>query len=144
MRKFKFFVVVLFLGIPAVSWSASQPDVTVIQAAADQGDALAQAQVGAVYYLGKGVMQDRSVAARWLKKAADQGLVEAVVMMGALSDVGLGVPPSARDAKAWYQKAVALGSEPAKGVLSYYTDVERAMKAMGIAKQYANLILRKK
>jgi len=71
-------------------------------------------------------------------------LVEAAVMMGALSDVGLGVPPSASDARAWYQKAVALGSEPAKGVLGYYTDVERAMKAMGIAKQYANLILRKK
>ena len=42
------------------------------------------------------------------------------------------------------QKAVALDSEPAKGVLSHYTDVERAMKAMGIAKQYATLILRKK
>jgi len=42
------------------------------------------------------------------------------------------------------QKAVSLGSEPAKGVLSYYADVERAMKAMGIVKQYANLILRKK
>jgi TPR repeat protein len=144
MNKIKSFLLVVFLLVPAVGWSASQPDVTVIQAAADQGDALAQAQVGAVYYLGKGVLQDRSVAARWLKKAADQGVVEAVVMMGALSDVGLGVPPSARDAKAWYQKAVALGSEPAKGVLSYYTDVERAMKAMGIAKQYANLILRKK
>jgi TPR repeat protein len=81
----------------------------VIQAAAEQGDALAQAQVGAVYYLDKGVMQDRSVAARWLKKAADQGLVEAVVMMGALSDVGLGVPSSARDAKAWYQKSSCFG-----------------------------------
>jgi len=144
MNKIKSFVLVVFLLVPVFGWSAGQPDLAVIKNTADQGDALAQAQVGAIYYLGKGVMQDPAIAARWLKKAADQGLVEAAVTMGALSDVGLGVPPSASDARAWYQKAVALGSEPAKGVLGYYTDVERAMKAMGIAKQYANLILRKK
>lgn len=144
MNKIKSLVLVVFLLVPVCSWSAGQPGLAVLQKSADQGNALAQAQVGAIYYLGKGVMQDPATAARWLKKAADQGLVEAAVMMGALSDIGLGVPASASDARAWYQKAVALGSEPAKGVLSYYTDVERAMKAMGIAKQYANLVLRKK
>ena len=41
--------------------------------AVDQGYALAQLDLGALYANGQGVAQDDAEAARWLIKAADQG-----------------------------------------------------------------------
>jgi TPR repeat protein len=38
--------------------------------AADQGDAFAQAAVGSMYDLGKGVAQDYTEAAKWFRMAA--------------------------------------------------------------------------
>ena len=48
-------------------------DLKAIQQSAEQGNALAQAKIGAIYYLGQGVLQDRKLAAEWMRKAADQG-----------------------------------------------------------------------
>jgi TPR repeat protein len=41
--------------------------------AADQSDALAQYNLGMMYYTGRGVPQDYAEAVRWYCKAADHG-----------------------------------------------------------------------
>lgn len=79
-----------------------------IQKKAEQGDALAQAQMGAMYQLGRnGVKKDAEQSAKWMLKAANQGLVEAEVFMAALYDRGLGVKQSDNTATQWYEKAAA-------------------------------------
>src|ERR1019366_8069776 len=45
--------------------------------AADQGDAVAQFNLGAMYDTGKGVPQDDAEAAKWFHKAAYQGNTDA-------------------------------------------------------------------
>lgn len=50
---------------------------TNIEAAAEQGDPKAQLMLGWHYYIGHGVAQDKSVAAKWYAKAARAGLPEA-------------------------------------------------------------------
>ncbi len=79
-----------------------------IQEKAEQGNALAQAQMGAMYQLGRnGVAKDKQESAKWMLKAAEQGLVEAEVFMAAIYDRGLGVKQSVSTATQWYEKAAA-------------------------------------
>ncbi|WP_288264747.1 tetratricopeptide repeat protein [uncultured Dialister sp.] len=47
------------------------------QKAADQGDAVAQYNLGTMYKNGLGVEQSYKKAAKWYRKAADQGLAAA-------------------------------------------------------------------
>ncbi len=73
-----------------------------IQQQAEQGDALAQAQMGAMCQLGRnGVAKDAQRSAKWMLKAANQGLVEAEVFMAALYDRGLGVKQDVNTATKW-------------------------------------------
>ncbi|MCA6070689.1 MAG: sel1 repeat family protein [Endomicrobium sp.] len=48
-----------------------------IRKVADQGDAWAQNNLGAMYDKGEGVQQNYNEALKWYRKAADQGHVEA-------------------------------------------------------------------
>jgi TPR repeat protein len=59
--------------------------------AADQGDPLAQAEVGYFYHHGLGVAQDYAEAMRWYRRAADQGNALAQHQIGYLYEHGLGV-----------------------------------------------------
>lgn len=47
------------------------------QAAAKQGDAAAQFDLGFMYYFGRGFKCSEKQAAKWFKKAAEQGHVDA-------------------------------------------------------------------
>ncbi|MGR9101377.1 MAG: hypothetical protein ACU826_12505, partial [Gammaproteobacteria bacterium] len=65
---FNYMRLLTVLGVLFLSFSASsesQVDINQIKPAAEQGDALAQAKMGAIYHLGQGVMQDHAEAARW-------------------------------------------------------------------------------
>lgn len=46
-----------------------------LRAFAQQGDARAQFNLGAMYRNGQGVPQDDALAAAWTRKATDQGLL---------------------------------------------------------------------
>ena len=56
--------------------------VTACQRLADQGNAVAEYNLGVLYNIGKGVTPDRAEAAKWLRKAADQGLAKAQAGLG--------------------------------------------------------------
>ena len=141
IRHGLFLAAILF----SMQLSAAGPvDFEAIKKAAEQGGAVAQSKLASAYYLGKGVTADRKQAAVWYNKAADQGDLDSMVMMAAMSDGGLGVSQSTSKGTTWYQKAANSGHEPSKGVLEYYTDQERPLKAMQIAYEYSKRILKKK
>ncbi len=58
---------------------------------AEQGNALAQFNLGLMYMEGKGVPQDDAEAVKWYRKAAEQGVTEAQYNLGLMYDDGRGV-----------------------------------------------------
>jgi TPR repeat protein len=54
--------------------------------AADQGDAKAQLNLGACYFRGEGVKQDKAEAVKWYRKAAEQGYELAIKALKELGE----------------------------------------------------------
>ena len=50
--------------------------------AAEQGDSMAQFNLGLMYDNGRGVPQDNTEAAKWYRKAAEQGYANAQFNLG--------------------------------------------------------------
>jgi hypothetical protein len=81
--------------------------------AADQGDADAQYNLGAMYANGQGIPQDYAEAMRWCRKAADQGNSSAQYHLGVMYAYGQGVPRDFVRAHIWTNLAAAQGDEEA-------------------------------
>ena len=78
-----------------------------LQPLAQQGDAMAQNNLGAMYNNGQGVVQSYQQAMAWYQKAANQGVAQAQNNLGAMYANGLGVAKNYQQAKAWWQKVLA-------------------------------------
>ena len=76
---------------------------------ADQGNALAQFNLGVMYDEGQGVPQDDAEAVKWYRKAADQGNALAQFNLGVMYGTGQGVPQDYAEAVKWYRKAADQG-----------------------------------
>ncbi len=74
---------------------------------AEQGDVLAQYNLGSMYSGGKGVPQDYAEAVKWYRKAAEQGMDEAQNNLGVMYANGLGVPQDYVLAHMWFNLAVS-------------------------------------
>ncbi len=85
---------------------------------AEQGDAVAQADLGRRYYAGEGVPQDDGEAVRWTRLAAEQGYAPAQYSLGLLYFRGRGVPGDDAAAARWYRAAAEQGHAPAQAALS--------------------------
>jgi uncharacterized protein len=81
----------------------------IVRPLAEGGDAIAQRDVGLLYYNGQGVARDYEQAAFWYRKAADQGEDVAENALGVLYINGQGVPKDYALAFAWLSKATAQG-----------------------------------
>jgi TPR repeat protein len=68
--------------VQAVSW---------YRQAAEQGNAVAQSNLGGFYRLGRGVPQDYAQAVTWFRQAADQGDAAAQFNLGIAYSFGEGV-----------------------------------------------------
>src|SRR5436190_952001 len=75
--------------------------------AADQGDAIAQFNLGVIYSEGLGVPQDNAEAAKWYRLAADQGNPQAQYNLGLWYAQGEGGTPDTVLAYMWFNLAVA-------------------------------------
>lgn len=84
------------------------------QIAADEGDPVAQRNLGFLYERGHGVNPDYLQAMAWYQKAADQGHRAAFNNIGFLYVAGLGVEQDFVQAHYWYTKAVVAGSAEGK------------------------------
>lgn len=77
---------------------------------AEQGDSMAQFNLGLMYVRGEGVTQDLSEAVAWFSKSADQGNVMAQVNLGNMYANGEGTPTDYAAAVNCYRKAAAQGN----------------------------------
>ncbi|MGH6920707.1 MAG: trypsin-like peptidase domain-containing protein, partial [Geminicoccaceae bacterium] len=75
--------------------------------AAEQGDAMAQHNLGFMYANGRGVAQDDVEAVRWYWMAADQGLADAQHNLGLMYAYGTGIPQDDLLAYMWLNLAAA-------------------------------------
>lgn len=134
-----------------VTYAEESEEQLVIQQSAEQGDAKAQAKLGAMYLLGNGVEKDEQQAAHWMLKAANQGHVEAQVIVAAMYDRGLGVKNDVKMATQWYEKAAAQGhtasrailgkNDVAKGGVAFSYQAMRLSAAKQIPTEYSKRIL---
>ena len=82
--------------------------------AAEQGNPVAQYNIGAFYYKGLGVKQSDSKAFYWWKKAAEQGNPDAQISMGFSYYGGKGIEQSNSKAFYWWEKAAKQGNPDAQ------------------------------
>ena len=78
--------------------------------AADQGNLLAQYNLGVMYLVGRGVPQNDAEAVRWYRMAADQGFTLAQRNLGFMYENGRGVPQNYAEAYKWYTLSAAQGN----------------------------------
>jgi uncharacterized protein len=81
--------------------------------AAEQGNAIAQYNLGDMYRVGEGVSADNSAAAIWYRKAAEQGYARAQNNLGVMYDNGEGVGQDDISAYIWFSLAAANGFKEA-------------------------------
>jgi TPR repeat protein len=99
-----------------VDWNLheDQRSVRLLQIGADLGDAVAQFNLGSLYYHGDLVPKDLFKAAELYQKAADQGHASAQYHLGRLYHFGQGVPKDLFKAAEFYQKAADQGDAGAQ------------------------------
>lgn len=72
------------------------------QQAADRGNTVAEAMLGAMYADGRGVARNNSEAVKWYRKAAEQGYYFAQSRLGTMYRDGRGVPEDLVEAHKWF------------------------------------------
>jgi len=94
------------------------------RALADQGNAEAQYNLGIMYSIGWGVLQDDAEAAKWFRLAAnqfrlaaDQGDAQAQAGLGQLYYIGRGVPQDYAEATKWFRLAANQSNAEAQAML---------------------------
>ena len=108
--------IAVFLGSTGVSWSAdyltgltayrggdyatAHRELTPL---AEQGDAVAQYNLGVLYRDGQGVPQDYKTAVKWTRLAAEQGDADAQHNLGSMYRKGQGVLQDYKTARKWYR-----------------------------------------
>ena len=86
----------------------------ILRPLAAQGDAVAQALIGAMYYRGQGVAKNYQEALKWYRLAAAQGIAMAQYNIGELYHNGKGVAENYQEALKWFRLAAAQGEELAQ------------------------------
>ena len=90
---------------------------TVIRPLAEQGNAVAQYNLGVSCDQGWGVPQDAAEAVKWYRLAADQGYSLAQQNLGDIYSGGRGVPRDLAEALKWYGLAANQGNAFAQNSL---------------------------
>jgi TPR repeat protein len=99
---------------------------------ADQGNAMAQNNIGYLYEQGLGVGQSYPEAMAWYRKAADHEIPLAQYALGLMYANGHGVPKHDVEAYGWLLLAGARGNESArKDIPNHEKELTRAQRAEG-------------
>ena len=113
-------LIILALAAACANGTAAQeePELTpgliqLIREKADQGNAEAQAVLGAMYDNGKGVRQEYTEAVKWYRRAAEQGIATAQFNLGMAYKNGQGIPQNYWEAYVWHSLAAANGHKKA-------------------------------
>ena len=97
-----------------VARDAGGDEIKLNHAAAEQGDAKAQVDLGVAYCNGTGVVADYKEAAKWFRKAAEQGNADGQYKLGVCYYSGIGVPKDQAEALKWLRKSAKQGDVDAQ------------------------------
>jgi uncharacterized protein len=86
---------------------------------AEDGDEIAQYNLGVLYANGQGVEQDNIEAFKWWRRSAQQGFVEATFNLGHMYAHGVGVHQDHSQAVRWWRTAANQGDIRAQHALGY-------------------------
>jgi TPR repeat protein len=89
---------------------------------AQQGSVDAQFLLGGLYFLGQGVQEDNTEAARWFRMAAEQGHASAQYSLGVMYTTAGGVPQDYVQAHMWLNLAWARMSGAEKADAAKWRD----------------------
>lgn len=84
---------------------------------AEQGDAIAQYNLGMMYRKGEGVLKDDKEAVKWFRISAEQGDPRSQTYLGVMYGEGMGVAKDNEEALKWYRLAAEQGFAGAMGNL---------------------------
>lgn len=98
---------------------------------AEQGNSVAQHNLGIIYENGKGVPLDYSEAFKWYLKAAESDYAPSQINLGRMYDNGTGVGTNHREARSWYLKAAEQGVAEAQ-----YNLGMQSFKGEGVLRDY--------
>lgn len=99
------------LGLNQAVWADDVSDFRENLQAAEQGNAAAQYNLGAMYYKGQGVRRDDAEVVRWYRQAAEQGLAQAQNNLGVMYAERRGVRQDRALAQEWFGKACQNGDQ---------------------------------
>jgi TPR repeat protein len=85
-----------------------------VKKSAEQGDAVAQFNLGVKYSKGRGTLTDKKKAFYWHKNSAEQGYAEAQYFLGFIYYTGKGTLTDKKQAAFWIRKSYENGFEKAK------------------------------
>lgn len=129
-------------SLPTVSNKGVQA-VALLHKAAEQGDAIAQFQLGGKYengYVWEGVSQDYQQALSWYRKAAEQGHAKAQYRLGQIFETGL-VAHSSESALKWMlEKNQSVKQDHAQAMIWYRRAAEQGLAnaQFNLGRMYAN------
>ena len=95
---------------------------------ANEGDMVAQTEIGICYYNGNGVAKDLKMAFSWIMKAAEQGYPRAQKNAGNCYLNGYGVEKDSAKAVFWYRKAAEQGDDFAQHNLANFYKEGKAIE----------------
>ena len=93
--------------------------VSCFKKSAEFGNAKAQRWLGACYFWGAGIREDKQEAVKWYRLAADQGDAEAQRSLGYCYFWGEGIREDKQEAVKWYRLAADQGDAEAQRSLGY-------------------------
>ena len=99
----------LALAVIPVGVDAQAPDLEETRARAEQGNVVAQYNLGLMYSAGDGVPENDAEAARWYRLAADQGHARSQYNLGTMYYTGSGLPEDNAEAVRWWRLAADQG-----------------------------------
>ena len=100
---------ILILTVLLTSTAFAAPDFDETMAAAKQGAAYAQYNLGIMYANGVDVPENDAEAVKWYRKAADQGDAFAQSNLGRMYYMGEGIPENTIKAYVWFSMAKTQG-----------------------------------
>ncbi|MBR6068539.1 MAG: SEL1-like repeat protein [Bacteroidales bacterium] len=90
-------------------YDSNDLDIESLMDVAEQGDAVAQYNLGVCYRDGKGIQQDYIKAFDWFKKSAEQGYATAQFEIGFCYRTGKGIQQDYKKAFEWFKKSAEQG-----------------------------------
>ncbi len=112
----------------------------ILRPLAEQGNAIAQSNIGVMYENGQGVIQSYKEAIKWYRLSAAQGNAGAQNDIGALYYKGRGVTQDYKEAVKWYRLSAAQGNAIAQyGLAFMYGRGQGVLQDFTLAHMWVNL-----